>query len=118
MGQVVDTPTAQEFMREALEKITPEELDATAALCERKAAMFHEAIHGPPLDEAALPAGRAAPPGQRDLSRSRHPGGDARSVLGMGRLATRGDRGAAGCCGRREDRPGRGRVAQAVRARP
>jgi hypothetical protein len=54
MGQVVDTSTAQEFMREALEKITPEELDLTAALCERKAAIFHEAIHGPPLDEAAL----------------------------------------------------------------
>jgi hypothetical protein len=57
LGQVVDTPTAQEFMREALEKITPEELDAVAGLCERKAALFHDVLHGrgpAPPDEAAL----------------------------------------------------------------
>ncbi|MEX2556010.1 MAG: hypothetical protein WEB06_10280 [Actinomycetota bacterium] len=57
MGQVVDTPTAQEFMREALEKITPGELEAVAALCERKATLFHGVVHGAgrgALDETAL----------------------------------------------------------------
>jgi hypothetical protein len=54
MGQVVDTPTAQEFMREALEKITPEELDRVAALCERKVSLFQDCLRSAELDESSL----------------------------------------------------------------
>ena len=39
-GQVVDTPTAEEFMRETLEKVSPEVLGAVAADLARKAEGF------------------------------------------------------------------------------
>lgn len=44
MGQVVDTPSAQEFMREAMEKITLEELDAIERQVAAKSAMFQDAL--------------------------------------------------------------------------
>ncbi len=55
-GQVVDTLSAQEFMREALAKITPWELDAIAEECQAKHEGFR-ALLGPgrgPLDETDL----------------------------------------------------------------
>ncbi len=54
---VVDTETAQEFMREALAQVTAEELDAIAGECEDKhrrvKTLLGSAAAGPP-DEAAL----------------------------------------------------------------
>src|SRR5574341_242283 len=44
MGQVVDTPSAQEFMREAMEKITLEELDAIEREVAAKSALFQDAL--------------------------------------------------------------------------
>jgi hypothetical protein len=56
-GQVVDTPSAQEFMRETLARITPAELDAIADECRAKARGVTRILAGPSratLDEAAL----------------------------------------------------------------
>jgi hypothetical protein len=44
MGQVVDTPSAQEFMREAMQKITLEELDAIEQEVAAKSARFQDAL--------------------------------------------------------------------------
>jgi hypothetical protein len=44
MGQVVDTPSAQEFMREAMEKITLQELDAIEREVAAKSALFQDAL--------------------------------------------------------------------------
>lgn len=44
MGQVVDTPSAQEFMREAMQKITPEELDAIEREVAAKSVVFQDAL--------------------------------------------------------------------------
>ncbi len=44
MGQVVDTPSAQEFMREAMEKITLAELDAIEQEVTAKSARFQERL--------------------------------------------------------------------------
>ncbi|MCL4393991.1 MAG: hypothetical protein M1482_04155 [Chloroflexi bacterium] len=43
-GQVVDTPSAQEFMREAMQKITLEELDAIEQEVADKSARFQDAL--------------------------------------------------------------------------
>jgi hypothetical protein len=43
-GQVVDTLSAREFMREALAQITPGELDAIAGECEAKHRRFRELL--------------------------------------------------------------------------
>ena len=43
-GQVVDTPSAQEFMREAMQKITVEELDAIEQEVAAKSARFQELL--------------------------------------------------------------------------
>ncbi len=51
VGQVVDTPSALEFMREALEKITEEELTAIVAELRYKSQRFHSL-----LAPQALPA--------------------------------------------------------------
>lgn len=55
-GQVVDTDTAREFMREALSKIGPEELDAIAEDLEEKARRFRTRLAGgpDPLDDAGM----------------------------------------------------------------
>ncbi len=44
MGQVVDTPSAQEFMREAMQKITIEELDAIEQEVAAKSVRFQAAL--------------------------------------------------------------------------
>ncbi|MGE5265655.1 MAG: hypothetical protein ACM3S0_19935 [Acidobacteriota bacterium] len=44
MGQVVDTPSAQEFMREAMQKITVEELDAIEQEVAAKSERFQAAL--------------------------------------------------------------------------
>lgn len=44
MGQVVDTPSAQEFMREAMQKITLEELDAIEQEVAAKSERFQTAL--------------------------------------------------------------------------
>lgn len=44
IGQVVDTPSAQEFMREAMQKITLEELDAIEQEVAEKSARFQAAF--------------------------------------------------------------------------
>lgn len=44
MGQVVDTPSAQEFMREAMQKITVEELDAIEREVAAKSARLQSAL--------------------------------------------------------------------------
>ena len=44
MGQVVDTPSAQEFMREAMQKITVEELDAIEQEVAAKSTHFQAAL--------------------------------------------------------------------------
>jgi hypothetical protein len=46
-GQVVDTPSAQEFMREALTQITPSELLAIAGECAEKSRRFHALLGDP-----------------------------------------------------------------------
>lgn len=55
-GQVIDTPTAQEFTRLALEKVSEHDLGDTAAKLEHKSAIFRDAF-GPDvvmsLDEQA-----------------------------------------------------------------
>ncbi|MCL1587212.1 MAG: hypothetical protein M3092_02255 [Actinomycetia bacterium] len=43
-GQVIDTPTAQEFTRLALEKVSEHDLGDTAAKLERKSAIFRDAF--------------------------------------------------------------------------
>lgn len=43
-GQVIDTPTAQEFTRMALEKVSEHDLGDVAARLERKSAMFFDAF--------------------------------------------------------------------------
>lgn len=58
-GQIVDTPTAEEFMRETLEKVSPEVLGGIAADLERKAAGF----------AMLLGAGAAATASRDDLRR-------------------------------------------------
>lgn len=47
-GQVVDTQTAEEFMRQALEKVSDVELAAIAGDVERKAERFHRLLHADP----------------------------------------------------------------------
>jgi hypothetical protein len=47
-GQVIDTPTAQEFTRLALEKVSEHDLGDTAAKLERKSAIFRDAF-GPDI---------------------------------------------------------------------
>ncbi len=44
MGQVVDTPSAQEFMREAMQKITIEQLDAIEREVATKSALFRDTL--------------------------------------------------------------------------
>ncbi len=56
-GQVVDTESAREFMREALQKITEAELGAIAGECEVKHRRFH----------ALLGRESGAPPGEAEL---------------------------------------------------
>jgi hypothetical protein len=54
VGQIVDTPSALEFMREALEKITDEELTAIVAELRYKSQRFHALLAPdalPTLDE-------------------------------------------------------------------
>ena len=54
VGQIVDTPSALEFMREALEKITEEELTAIVAELRYKSQRFHSLLTPdalPTLDE-------------------------------------------------------------------
>jgi hypothetical protein len=55
-GQVVDTESAREFMREALTRIGPEELEAVASELEEKARRFRARLANSPdpLDDAAL----------------------------------------------------------------
>lgn len=56
-GQVVDTQTAEEFMRQALEKVSDAELTAIAGDVERKAERFHRLLHadpGAPVSEERL----------------------------------------------------------------
>jgi len=50
-GQVVDTESAREFMKEALSRISEEEMDAIVAELRDKSRRFHAR-----LDQAALPA--------------------------------------------------------------
>lgn len=58
-GQVVDTPSAEEFMRETLARVPVEVLEAIGLALEQKAQGFG----------ALLGAGRAAEPGRDDLRR-------------------------------------------------
>lgn len=58
-GQVVDTPSAEEFMRETLERVSEDELRAIAGELERKAAGF----------SALLADGRARSASRDDLRR-------------------------------------------------
>lgn len=58
-GQVVDTPSAEEFMRETFERVSEEELHAIAGELERKAAGF----------SALLADGRARTASRDDLRR-------------------------------------------------
>ncbi len=44
VGQIVDTPSAQEFMHEALQKITEEELTALVAELRYKSQRFHQLL--------------------------------------------------------------------------
>lgn len=59
VGQIVDTPSAQEFMHEALQKITEEELTAIVAELRHKSQRFHQLLAPaslPALDEQAVHA--------------------------------------------------------------
>jgi len=49
-GQVIDTPTAQEFTRLALEKVSEHDLGDTAALLETKASFFRGAVGPDAID--------------------------------------------------------------------
>src|SRR5689334_13714278 len=53
-GQVVDTQSAEEFMRETLEKVSREELLSVAGLLDAKASGF-SALLGSPGQARALP---------------------------------------------------------------
>ena len=57
VGQIVDTPSAQEFMHEALQKITEEELTAIVTELRYKSQRFHQLLAPaalPVLDEQAM----------------------------------------------------------------
>ncbi|MDE3075509.1 MAG: hypothetical protein KGJ86_08775, partial [Chloroflexota bacterium] len=63
VGQVVDTASAREFMREALEQIEEDELLAIAGEAERKSAGFRRLLSAAAIEHLA-------PDGQRRILRS------------------------------------------------
>jgi len=82
-GQVVDTESAREFMRETLEKITEAELAAIAGELEVKHERFRALLGGP----GARPGEAEWRPLLRSIFSTRRRAGELLERLGAGRLA-------------------------------